>query len=71
VSLITPRSIEIVHVFSRARRAHEASGAALFGPDLSRWPGWAADAAVVIEEERIREHNARVEAELAELDAAR
>lgn len=68
MSFVTPHSVELVQIFSRARHATEASGAALFGPDLSRWPAWAVDAAVVIEQERIRVENARMTAELAEMD---
>jgi hypothetical protein len=55
-----------VQIFSRAGHAQRASGAALFGPDLGRWPGWAVDTLVVLEIERIKEHNARMEAEAAE-----
>jgi hypothetical protein len=67
VSLISPQSAELIQVFSRARHAREGGGATLFGPDLSKWPAWAVDALVVIEQERIKEHNARIEAESEEL----
>lgn len=66
VSLISPKSAELVQVFTRANHAREGGGAALFGPDLSKWPTWAVDALVVIEQERVKEHNARLEAEYAE-----
>jgi hypothetical protein len=67
VSLISPRAAEIVQVFSRAKYAKDGAGAALYGPDLSKWPAWAVDAAVAIEQERIREHNARSAAEVREM----
>lgn len=63
VSAITPLAFELVSLFSRANYAHESSGAALFGTDLSKWPVWAVDALVVIEQEKVRESNARFEAE--------
>ncbi|MCC6591609.1 MAG: hypothetical protein IT168_33290 [Bryobacterales bacterium] len=59
VSLITPESKRLVEVFERADFAHQGSGAALYGTDLSRWPARAIDALVVIQQERNREHNAR------------
>ncbi len=36
--------------------------AALFGPDLSRWPARMVDALVVVEHEAAREESARAEA---------
>lgn len=63
VSLITPRSLELVQIFARARYVADEGGAALFGPDISRWPIWAVDATVVIEQERAKEQAARFEAE--------
>ena len=68
VSLITPQSKQIVEVFVRAKFAHQASGAGLYGPDLSCWPARAVDALVVIQQETNREHNARVRAEIKEIE---
>ncbi len=63
VSFITPKASEIVQILNRTRHAKENSGAGLFGHDLSKWPAWAVDAVVVIEQERIKAENARFEAE--------
>ena len=63
VSLITPRSQELLQMYIRAKRVKEASGAALFGPDQSEWPAWAVDAVDVCELESIRHENAKIEAE--------
>ena len=60
--------MELVTILERARHARNGGGAAMFGDDLSRWPAWAVDALVVVEQERIKEHNARLEAELAETE---
>jgi hypothetical protein len=65
-SYITPRSTELVNIFGSAQHATKASGAALYGPDLAKWPAWAVDACVVLEIERILEHNARIEAQAKE-----
>ena len=62
VSFVTPRSRELVQIFNRAQYS-QGAGASMFGPDLSKWPIWAVDAQVVLEQARIREHNARFEAE--------
>ena len=66
MSLITPRAVELVQIFARSRHAKEGGGASLFGPDLSKWPAWAVDAQVVIEQERIKQENARMEAQTRE-----
>jgi hypothetical protein len=66
VSLVRPATRELVQILGRARRAREAAGPALLGPDLSRWPARLADAVAAIEEERIKVHNAEVEAEASE-----
>jgi hypothetical protein len=63
VAEIAPRSYELVQIFSTADRIHENSGAALYGADLSKWPGWAVDAARILETERCRFENARLKAE--------
>jgi len=63
VSYITPKSTQLLQIFSIAGRAHDASGAALYGPNLSEWPAWAVDAIDAIEQARIDEHNSRVAAE--------
>jgi hypothetical protein len=54
----------LVQIFTRANGAHDASGAALYGADLSRWPARMVDAQVVINQERIRESNAQQAAEI-------
>jgi len=54
VSFITPRSRALIEMFVKASLAHQATGAALFGPDLSEWPVWAYDAAIVVQEEQNR-----------------
>jgi hypothetical protein len=64
VSLITPESKRLVQILIRAERAHEASGASLYGPSLSRWPVRMLDAQVAIQQEINRESNARSEAEM-------
>jgi len=48
-----------VDIARRAEFAQQASGAALFGPDLSRWPARAVDALVTIQAEQNRAENAR------------
>lgn len=63
MSLITARSNELLQMFVRSKRVKEASGAALFGQDLSRWPAWAVDAFDVCELESIRYENARIDAD--------
>ncbi len=63
VSYIGPEARRIVEIFMRGKLIHGACGASLFGPDQSRWPVWAADAAAIVEQESIREHNARIEYE--------
>jgi hypothetical protein len=64
VSLITPESKRLVQILARSERAHEASGASLYGPNLSRWPVRMLDAQVAIQQETNRESNARQEAEI-------
>lgn len=63
VSAITPESQQLIQLFAMAGHAHEASGATLFGPDLSKWPARMFDAQVVLEQCRIEENNARCQAE--------
>lgn len=63
VSYITPRSQELVSILGTATHAQRATGASLFGPDLSKWPAKAVDASVCLELERISTDNARREAE--------
>jgi hypothetical protein len=66
VSLISPESIQVVEAHGRARIANQSCGAQMYGPDLSRWPARDVDALVLIETERTKEHNARIEAEISE-----
>lgn len=61
MSLITPASIQLLGVYQRSKRAHEATGASLYGPDLSEWPVWAVDLMETLEIERIRVNNAEFE----------
>jgi hypothetical protein len=50
-----------VDIARRAEFASQASGAALFGTDLSKWPARAVDALVTIQQERNRSEHARDE----------
>jgi hypothetical protein len=68
MSLITPAAITIVEQHARARTAHQACGAQMYGPDLSRWPARTVDALVLIETERTKESNARIDCEIAHRD---
>jgi hypothetical protein len=63
VADITPRSYDVVQLFATANRVNENNGAALYGSDLSEWPGWAVDAARILETQHIRFENARLKAE--------
>ena len=65
-SLIRPETRELIQILHRAKRAQDAGGAALCGPDLRRWPARVVDALAAMEEERIRVHNAEIEAEASE-----
>lgn len=62
VSFITPRSQELVAIFGTAQHGQRASGSALYGPDLSKWPAVAVDALVCLELEKNAADNARREA---------
>lgn len=62
VSLISARSVELITIYHRAKR----SGVAMFGPDLSAWPAWAADLFDALDVEQIKLDNAKWEAEHAE-----
>lgn len=64
---ITPKSEELLNIFGRAQRCHEASGAAMFGPSLADWPIWAVDVQDVIHTTEVRINNARIEAEATEM----
>jgi hypothetical protein len=66
VAIITPKSEELLNIFGRASRVHDASGAALFGPAIAEWPIWAVDAQDQIRVCEIQENNARIEAEMME-----
>jgi hypothetical protein len=63
VSYIGAEARQIVEIFFRGKLIHGNCGAQMFGPDQSQWPVWAADAVAIIEQESIREHNARMEYE--------
>lgn len=66
VSLITQESIEVLDMYARARRGHEAFGLTMFGPDILQWPAWAVDLVQLCESER-----ARVEAAEHEMESPR
>jgi len=66
VASITPQSDQLLKLFARAARTHDASGAALFGPVLAEWPVWAVDALDTISICEMQESNARLEAQAAE-----
>lgn len=53
-----------VDIARRSEFAHQASGAALYGSDLSKWPARAVDALVTIQQEQNRAENARTAAEI-------
>jgi hypothetical protein len=63
VSFITPKSIDLVQVAAKSQHAREASGASLYGPDLSKWPARAAEVMITLEVERVTAENARYERE--------
>jgi hypothetical protein len=63
VSLITQQSIELLDVYARSRRAYDAFGVSLFGPDLLEWPAWAVDLVALLDSER-----GRIEAAEEELE---
>ena len=62
VSFISQESIQLVTLFATARSAHDASGASLFGPDLSQWDARMVDAQGVVERCRTEEYAARMKA---------
>jgi hypothetical protein len=55
--------MELLVAWLRARRV---PGAAMFGPDLSRWPAVIVDAWETLEIEQARYEQARTDAELSE-----
>ena len=71
VSLLTtgegPRARRITEQVMWADQAKNATGAAFGGPDSGQWPAWWFDAVAIIEQQRVAEHNARVEAEIASM----
>lgn len=62
VSYITPKTKEILNQILQARHVYRASGASLFGADLSQWPPWAVEAMSCVENEHIAVENAINEA---------
>jgi len=60
---VTAESRWLVDQDTHNRQIKEATGATLFGLDSSAWPCAWADAVVVIEVERVAEHNARFKAD--------
>jgi hypothetical protein len=63
VSYITGESRALVNILLQGQMAKEASGAALFGPDLSRWPAKVHDAMVILAGEESKLQDARMDAE--------
>ena len=61
VSFISPATLSLMGTLDVAELARP-SGAALYGPDLSKWPARMVDALVTIEIERTKADNARQEA---------
>jgi len=49
-----------------AKLAKDATGASLYGPDLSKWPSREVEALTVLQYEHNRVENARIEAEREE-----
>ena len=62
-SFITQESIELLDVYARARRSHDAFGVSPFGPTLLDWPAWAVDMVQLLETER-----GRIEAAAEEME---
>ena len=65
VSYITAESLALIQLDNRQRTAKEATGAMMYGPDLSRWPSRIVEACNVIEAERNNAENAKYKAEYA------
>jgi hypothetical protein len=63
VSLITPRTSEFINIWLRSTNVHESTGSSLYGPDLSEWPSRMVDVFEILETERRKVDNARMEAE--------
>ena len=63
VAEITPRSYEIVQDFTTAERIDVSIGELCGWNSEDGWPGWAVDAARILETERGRFENARLKAE--------
>ena len=62
----------IVSDFVRLKMIHDAYGAPIFTAPYPEWPGKITEVLEILEIERIREHNARLEAEAREMrDAGR
>lgn len=67
VGMIAPESRRLVEIMARADFAKQASGSALYGANLSKWPVRMVDASVVIQQERNREANARARADIEDI----
>lgn len=59
VSLITPKSFELVQIFVAATKVREETGTIM---DLSQSPGWMYDAARLIQDQKIKAEVARQKA---------
>lgn len=62
----TPELLDIIVRDSQYRAVHAATGAVAPSPDVRRWRAWWMDAVVVIERERVAEHNARLKADMGD-----
>lgn len=63
---IAPQSIELLQIVGRARAMKEATGAGMYGTDLSKYPSKLVDVMTTLENERIITDNAKYEAEQSE-----
>lgn len=63
VSYITPHSLELIQIANRTDLAKEKTGAAAYGPDLSKYPSRMVDVFTILEREGRKVDQARTEAE--------
>jgi len=66
VSYITGDTQQLIQIDAMAKLAKDATGASLYGPDLSKWPSREVEALTVLQYEHNRVENARIEAEREE-----
>lgn len=70
-SFISAEAAALVTDLDRAKTIHDAYGAPIFTEPLMEWPGKMAEMLELLEHERIAEHNARVRAEIKEMEPKR